>query len=593
MIGSLSERTWKEQFPLLNSNHALRSKLERIRSLDVMWYELNGYRVFKDEDAGSADAVKGAWIPLPISHQVHLFKRHGLFDNVNHIPINPWMERNEKTEGLLKVFNQSYHSPWPKYNAYLKDWVNTACRYKVINESSFRPFSQYGGHPVEADFVHHEVQAPLGADTTNKRVHRELLEQRFGNTEPLRIGNMFNDTGLLQDMFSYKYSPSANVAKEEKGKHTDRFRISNFLAYARVHTIMALASANPGTSDLSMTRVARNFFRFHVDTYKCAGKENNTDGVPVILGYIINKVTDSETKPITFIAGTLNCINIHLSKFCSSSANLSEKVCKLYKLSYFNAASMIFERLLRHERTKFRHEKNFHIARSKNPTLTPESFYKYLVELKEEHITFLSHTVLGMLQQMGVSDKELPLSILETRDVYQDPSIPRSKYMLPQDYDTPEIENMVDEMDFSTESADLTQLSLMSLTPPDQRINGLLKLKEQPELVDTEYLKTQVQKRVVKENSNLWKDYSRKVIKAALGVQWLEKNQTKLIFDADKFKDPEEEAEKIGIRKMSSLKARDSELSMRQRNDMAGQSTENDSAQDVSKKSTMILCKKM
>jgi hypothetical protein len=413
---------------------------------------------------------------------------------------------------------------------------------------------------------------------TNKRVHRELLEQRFGNTEPLRIGNMFNDTGLLQDMFSYKYSPGANVPKEEKGKHTDRFRISNFLAYARVHAIMALASANPGTNDLSLTRVARNFFRFHVDTYKCAGKENNSDGVPVILGYIVNKVTDSETKPITFIAGTLNCMNIQLSRFCSSSANLSEKVCKLYKLSYFNAASMIFERLLRHERTKFRHEKNFYIARSKNPTITKEKFYKYLLELKEEHITFLSHTILGMLQQMGVSDKELPLSILETRDVYQDPSNPHSKYMLPQDYDTPEMEHLVDEMDFSTESADLTQLSLMSLTPPDQRINGLLKLKEQPELVDTEYLKTQVQKRVVKENSNLWKDYSRKVIKAALGVQWLEKNQTKLVFDADKFKDPEEEAEKIGIRKMSSLKARDSELSMRQRNDMAGQSMDNDSA---------------
>jgi hypothetical protein len=40
MIGSLSERTWKEQFPLLNSNHALRGKLERMRSLDVLWYAL-------------------------------------------------------------------------------------------------------------------------------------------------------------------------------------------------------------------------------------------------------------------------------------------------------------------------------------------------------------------------------------------------------------------------------------------------------------------------------------------------------------------------------------------------------------------------
>jgi hypothetical protein len=568
MIGGICDRSWKELFPLLSKHHALRAKLERIRSLSVMWYELKGYRVTSNNAKAFPRSEKGAWIPLPMSHQVHFMKRVGLYDEKNQIPVNPWTMREDGSVGLLSIFNQSYHSPWPMSpdSGYFKDWVKQACPYQLADEHNFRPFSQYGGHPVEADFVHHVIERPQGDKITEMR-HSELVEQRYGNIEPIRMGKMFKDTGLLQNMFSYKYSPSAKAEKSQKDAYTDNVRISNFLAYARVHTIMALGSCNPGTQELSETRATRNFFRLHVDTYKCAGKEKNSDGVPVILGYIGREVKSEDEPPILFIAGTLNCINTQMSKFCYSAANKGEKICPMYKQLYLNDATILFEKLLRQERTRHRHAKNFAKVRMKDPTFTKTQFDAYMLDLKEEHISFLQHIIIGMLQQLGLTDKELPLGILEPRDFYVDPTETHDTDLVGNDYLSPSTLESIDGIDFASDEIDYTQLSVLSLTPPDVRAIAMMKLNQFPEEVDTEYLKSQVQQKVIKENKDVWKNYAKKVVQAGLGAQWLEGHHISLAFDPDQFKDPVAESERIGIKKTSSLKLRDSELSLRKKSE--------------------------
>lgn len=568
MIGGMCERTWKELFPLLSKHHPLRSKLERVRSLNVMWYELRGYKIVSRSASSFARSEKGAWIPLPMSHQVHFMKRVGLYDQENKIPMNPWPLREDGSTGLLKIFNQSYHSPWPmtRNSAYFKDWVKTACSYQLASKKSFRPFSQYGGHPVQADFVHHVIERPDGDKKTEMK-HNELVEQRYGNIDPIRMGKMFKDTGLLQNMYSYKFSATAKVEKSQRDAYADALRISNFLAYARVHTIMALGSCNPGTHEISETRAIRNFFRLHVDTYKCAGKERDADGVPVVLGYVAKEVKNEEEPQILFVAGTLNCINSQMAKFCYSASNKSEKVCPMYKQLYFNDATILFEKLLRQQRTRHRHEKNFAKILSKDPTFTKKRFDAHMLDLKEEHISFLQHIIIGMLKQLGLTEKELPLGILEPRDLYVDPTEVDETELVGDHHLSPSVLEDLKNVDFASDELDYTQLSILSLTPPDVRAIAMLKLNQFPEEVDTDYLKSQVQQKVIKDNKEVWKSYATKVVQAALGVQWLEGRSVNIAFDPDEFKDPVVESEKIGIQKNSSAKLRDSELSLRKKSD--------------------------
>lgn len=579
MIGGICDRTWKELFPLLPKSHALRSKLERVRSLNVMWYELKGYQAVNIDSKAFPRSEKGAWIPLPVSHQIHLMKRVGLYDEANQIPVNPWSLREDGKAGLLNVFNQSYHSPWPMSadSGYFKDWLDTACSYQIANSKTFKPFTQYGGHPVEADFVHHVIERPDGDVVSDKR-HAELIEQRYGNINPIRMGKMYEDTGLLQNMFSWKLSQTVKADQRQKDIFTSSIRISNFLAYARVHTIMALGSCNPGTHQISETRAIRNFFRLNVDTYKCAGKESNSDGVPVILGYVTRKTVTEDEPSILFIAGTMNCINSQLAKFCNSSENKGEKVCPMFKQLYFNEATILFEKLLRQERTRHRHAKNFARVKAKDPTYTIEEFDKYMLDLKEEHISFLQHIIIGMLQQLGLTEKELPLGILEPRDFYVDPTESQDTNLVGNDFLSPSTLDTIDGIDFSSDEFDYTQMSILALTPPDVKAIAMMKLSQQGEPVDSEYLKKQFQQKVTKENKNLWRDYAKKVVQAGLGAQWLEGNRVDLAFDPEQFKNPTTEAEVLMKNKTTGTKLRDSEFSLQKRADELKKSKTQNSA---------------
>ena len=76
MIGSMCERSFSTLFPLLPKNSAIRDDMRRLRSLSVMWGELEGYRC----RPGTA-RQPGAWMPLALL-QTHRFKEAGLFDEV-------------------------------------------------------------------------------------------------------------------------------------------------------------------------------------------------------------------------------------------------------------------------------------------------------------------------------------------------------------------------------------------------------------------------------------------------------------------------------------------------------------------------------
>ena len=87
-------------------------------------------------------------------------------------------------------------------------------------------------------------------------------------------------------MFSFEYRPYAKLTREQRavGKATYIYP-SSFMAYARNHALIALASSNAGSSEGSETLIVRNLFRMYVDTYDCMSHSPDQDGVPVIMGF--------------------------------------------------------------------------------------------------------------------------------------------------------------------------------------------------------------------------------------------------------------------------------------------------------------------
>ena len=150
---------------------------------------------------------------------------------------------------------------------------------------------------------------------------------------------------------------------------------------------------------MSETRVVRNLFRMHVDSYKCSGGTKG-EGVPMVLGFEAKAVQSKTDRPITFYAGTLPCINSKLERFCASEKNRGEKVCALYKQVYFNDATLLYTRKVREAMRRELRLKNF---RDSTRFHKEEEFYKHLVELQDAYIDFLHSTCLGMLLESGAA----------------------------------------------------------------------------------------------------------------------------------------------------------------------------------------------
>lgn len=539
-IGSLCERTWREQFPLLAPNHKLREKLAKVRSLSVMWYELPKYT--------ASDFIKGAWVPLPPSMHHDLLRKQGLFDDTLGIPMNPWNLRNQS--GLFEVFCQSYHSPYTTTpdSAHLHDWLKTAVPYQLPDVNSHRPFTKYGGTPVSADFVHHLVEAPKNLEGNLLKLYERFLHSRFGTTTPLRVGNALEDTGLLQDMFSFSFGASSKASKDDKA-HASKttpacVRISNFLSYARNHAIMALASSNAGTEEMSEAMFIRNYFRLYVDTYKCAGVEKDSDNVPFIIGMSrknVHNLKAGETA-VTFYAATMNCINAQMNKFVNSKQG---NEMYLFKQLYLNDATLLFERYLRSIREENLYWKNYTIAKTKNPSITPLQFADHVRKIDKEHISFLQNTIIGMLYQMGYEDEKIPLNLLESRELYVDPSVSQNTDLIGMDFLSPAMKDAVANTDYDTETMDLNQMAQLSMIPPNKRFIGMYYLDKTPSNYNTNFLKKQLAVQAEKKNKVAWRDYARSVLASNYGSMWLGQSIDTPAFDMEQFSDPRKEVAKL------------------------------------------------
>lgn len=568
LIGAMCDDTFKRLFPLLPNNHKLRDDLRRVRSLSVMWGTLPSY-------SAGGSPQSGAWMPLSAAQRVRLLDSVGLFDRQYQVPVNPWLAHNG--QGISRVYNQSYHSVYhtDSWRApHFREWVKHACRYqppRAGGDSCFYPFSHYGGTPVEGDFVPHRVERPHTKAVEAR--HSQLVYNRFGFTKPLRIGQQFNDTGLLQDLFQFEYRPFANLSLEQRAlPAAAAVYPSNFMAYARTHAIVALASCNQGTEEASVPRIVRNLYRLYVDTYQCMGANPDDDGVPVVMGFLPHTVHRKEDRPVVLYAGSLACLNAKLEAFCASGANRGERVCQIYKQVYLNDATLLFTRLLRAERRKTLHDANFSRAQFKRgPDYTRERFDGDLINLQDAYIDFLQTTVLGMLLESGANLQGAPLHLLEPREL-EVSQTEEDTDVVGNDFLTPATQELVKGMDFGGDTLNRTQMAILSLIPPNNRILGTLRLNQSTQIVDMEHIKKQIQKETIEGNKKVWDKYLEALVSGSFAAKYLETNgPVDFGFDLSAIKDPLKESEGIKTKFTTSNRQQTSSLSQSVRGDLLRQ----------------------
>lgn len=582
LIGSLCDATWNRYFPLLPHDHALRDNIRRVRAMNILWGTLPQYSPTQDMIGKT-----GAWMPLSVSHQMRLYQTVGLYDETYRIPLNPWSAHNQR--GISRVFNQSYHSysHTDSYRAnHFQDWLKSACRYQnphAHDDYCVYPFSLYGGTPVEADFTPHKVEKMKSTDLYKIKRHKQLVFNRFGFTKPLRIGQQYHDTGLLQDMFEFNYRSFASLSRDQRAQSSaDAVYISNFMSYARTHTIIALASCNQGTEEMSQPRVVRNLYRLYVDTYECMGSSPDDDCVPVVMGFLPSPVNKKEDRPVTLFAGSLACLNSKLEAFCNSKSNTDGRVCAIYKQVYLNDATMLYTRMLRQERRKMIHDKNFTRALMKRGMgYTRDQFDHDLIDLQDAYIEFLQTTVLGMLVENGADLNGAPLHLLEPREL-EVPLYEEDEDVIGNDYLTPRTVEILKNNDFTGGRLSRTQLAILSLIPPNQRIFGTLRhAGPQPHTVDMEHIRKQVEKETVESNKKVWQRYADALVSAAFSQKLLELEGEQVDFGLDlssvqdpgkfsmsSFKNPMREAEKIAKRAVSTNSQVSSSVSQARRSEM-------------------------
>ncbi|MEC7097864.1 MAG: hypothetical protein VXW74_00285, partial [Candidatus Thermoplasmatota archaeon] len=396
------------------------------------------------------------------------------------------------------------------------------------------------------------------------------MYNRFGNTAPLRIGQQYEDTGLLQDMFQFKYREHAKLSDEQlRMPEASEVWVSNFMSYARNHAILALASVNPGTEDPSVPRIVRNLFRLYVDTYSCAGVRSDDDTVPAVMGFTPHAVTTKEDRPVILYAGGLSCINSKLEEFCASGANRGERVCFNYKQLYLNDACMLYTRLLRSQRRAQLHEDNFRKVQARRPNgYTRAEWNTELINLQDAYIEFLQTTLLSMMIEFGADLRNMPLNLLEPRELAV-PTTVEDTDLIGNDFLTPATRHMVKDMDFGGDNLSRKQLAILSLMPPHARIFGTLRLNQKTEIKDLEHVKKLIQKETIKNNDKAVEVYKRKLIEAEIARQLLEVDGPfDPSFDPSSIKDPLVESEGITTKFTTTNAQQSSTLSQSIQRDM-------------------------
>ena len=541
MIGSMCERSFSTLFPLLPKNSAIRDDMRRLRSLSVMWGELEGYRC----RPGTA-RQPGAWMPLALLQTHRLLKEAGLFDEKYRVPRNPWCAHTG-SRGLSGIFSQSYHSTYytDSYKAdHFEEWQKLALRYQRPRQSGrkcYYPFSQCLGTPVSADFIPHRVERP--AKSCENRSH-QLVYGRFGQTQPLRVGSLnWEDTGLLQDLFSFEYRAFAKLTPEQRKMNpTNHVMISNWMAYARNHAIMALSAVNQGDESASTAMLARNNFRFLVDTYESLALTRASESVPVLLGFAPSADV-SRDRMVTMYAGALPCVSSMMARLSKADSRL----IKNYQISYLNEATMMCRTLQRKQRQRALRDFNFAQAKlHRGLQYTRDQFDKDVLDVKDKYIDFLQQLVIGMLIETGADMRNMPLDMLEPRETSVSLN-PMDPNLLPSEFVSPRTRHIVRRMDFNGHNLTPQQIAILSLIPPNDAILGTLRVQETVTVEDFTALKRMIEKETLKSNENYLQKYKQALVEGSFAESVL--NQTGpdasddgfiwQAYDSSNIKDPE------------------------------------------------------
>jgi hypothetical protein len=296
------------------------------------------------------------------------------------------------------------------------------------------------------------------------------------------------------------------------------------------------------------------------------------------MGFVPTAINSKDDRPVTLYAGSLSCLNSKLERFCNSPQNRGESVCAIYKQVYLNDATLLYTRMLRQERRKLMHMNNYQRAAMKRgPTYTRREFDTDLIDLQDAYIEFLQTSVLGLLMETGADLNGAPLHLLEPREL-EVSMYEEDDNIVGNDFLTPRTREIIKDSDFGADNLTRTQLAILSLIPPNQRILGTLRLSQNMEVIDLEHAKKAIQKETMESNKKVWQRYSEALISAAFGQKLLEvdgpmdfsidlssvQDPVKR-FSMKQFKDPLTESERLASRVSTSHAQSSSSLSQIER----------------------------
>ena len=243
LIGKMLDESFQALYPLQPLKGTLRRKLERVRSLPIMFATMDCYSSKLQGKSFSKVSTTGGgetpiWCPISHHHYYQLLQAADLFDKERKIPITPWTSMNKDAwdfSGLMHSSHSVLKVDRLTAEQYA-DYCTNHLKYQVPREdpeAPHVPFGRYGGTPVAADFIGAPVHKPAPGHE-DRSAH--LCQARFGHTGPLDLGELpFEDHGILQDAFAYSYRPSLRLSPAQVEACATRRRRSCTSQLPRVH----------------------------------------------------------------------------------------------------------------------------------------------------------------------------------------------------------------------------------------------------------------------------------------------------------------------------------------------------------------------
>ena len=142
------------------------------------------------------------------------------------------------------------------------------------------------------------------------------------------------------------------------------------------------------------------------------------------------------------------------------------------------------------------------------------------MDLQDTYVDFLQNSLLAMAIDSGADLKGLPLQLMEPREI-EVPMEAENEDIVGRDFQNPGTLELMKTMDFQGDNLNRTQLAMMSLLPPHERILGLVRHNFPNAVVDMEHVKKRMREQAQKHNKNAGTEYVQRMLRAALGMQIL------------------------------------------------------------------------